>query len=100
MTQSFNESIEEHAARIKGMRAARQRLDVEHATRVAYCTTCQQPVPCDVRLMLDVIDSYENGITWETNCTHCAAMWDDNYSKHMQIEELKAQLDDLKAEHQ
>lgn len=89
--EDLQASLERHNTRVMNMRAARNRLQELH-TRIAYCTTCEQAGPCDVRLMLDVIQGYEDGITWDTNCTHCADMWNDNYAQYERIDVLTRQM--------
>ena len=76
------------------LRAARDRLVQEHKCSDAsdVCDYCLQPMPCDVRLMLDTLQGYEDGMTWMTTCTHCASLWNDNYAQYEQIEALTRQM--------
>ena len=39
--------------------------------------------------LLGQIEDYENGITWETTCTNCARMWDQNYAMHSAMEQIE-----------
>lgn len=39
--------------------------------------------------LVDIILSYENGITWMTACVNCAKLMDDNYRQYCVIAELQ-----------
>jgi hypothetical protein len=39
--------------------------------------------------LLEQIESYEDGITWQTSCTNCARMWNDNYNMHEALSEIE-----------
>jgi hypothetical protein len=42
--------------------------------------------------MIEMIMWYEDGITWQTTCTHCAQLMNDNYNQYEKIEQLRRLL--------
>jgi len=91
----LQDAIEKHNERSMSMRAARDRLVAIHSRPLDFCYECGMTAPCDVRRMLDVIQAYEDGMTWMTTCTHCASLWNDNYNQYERIEALLRQMDRL-----
>jgi hypothetical protein len=51
----------------------------------------------EVERLRALVDDYENAITWDTTCTNCAKLLDDNYDQYCEIERLRA-AGDLLAE--
>ena len=71
-------------------RAALARLHFAHPDG-GICPTCGTK-DCDIRRMLRMNQWYEDGITWQTTCTNCARLWNDNFEQYHRIETLKQEL--------
>jgi len=46
----------------------------------------------DLQSLLDMIGWYEQGISWATECTHCAGLWEENCDQWHTIQELQKRL--------
>lgn len=82
------EAMEAHNAIVMRHRASR---DAIHALAHSHMGTEQVEVSVQwLRDMLDQVASYEDGITWETNCTNCAKLMNANYAQYCEMERLQA----------
>lgn len=52
----------------------------------------------EIERLRALVADYENGITWETSCTNCAKLLDDNYDQYCEIERLRAEVERLRAD--
>jgi hypothetical protein len=43
----------------------------------------------EIERLRALVDDYENSISWETTCTNCAKLLDDNYDQYCEIEGLR-----------
>lgn len=80
---ALKQSIEAHNERVQRARAARE-------TVRQFITNAPTSQLADaLRSLLEQLESYEDGITWETSCTHCARLWDQNYNMHEAMEQIE-----------
>jgi len=47
----------------------------------------------EIERLRALVDDYENSISWETTCTNCAKLLNDNYDQYCEIERLRAERD-------
>lgn len=89
VTDELQASVEAHNERALRYRAARD------SSREIVADARRQEMPF-VQLrtqaledLLTMLESYEDGITWMTTCTHCASLWDKSYAQHEELDALK-----------
>lgn len=82
--EQLQQSIDEHNERARHMRQS-----VQNARRYAVQLQPSTPAQDMVSDLLAIIDSYEDGITWQTTCTNCARMWTENYKQDVQLQPLR-----------
>lgn len=89
---ALKQSIEAHNERVKRARQARSiaRGIISQAHSGSNMALLDGYRLADVlESLLEQLESYEGCITWETSCTNCASLWDQNYSMHEAMEQIE-----------
>jgi hypothetical protein len=72
-------------------------LTSEWACYCEYDDCVHSLAAAEIKRLQALVDDYENSICWDTTCTNCAKLLDDNYDQYCEIERLRAERDDHKA---
>jgi hypothetical protein len=72
----------------KAVDRIRDRVAERKGSDIAWATVTTN----DLQALLDMILWYEQGISWATECTHCAGLWEENCDQWHHIQELQKRL--------
>ena len=65
-------------------------LTSEWACYCEYDDCVHSLAAAEIKRLQALVDDYENSISWDTTCTNCAKLLDDNYDQYCEIERLRA----------